>query len=165
MTCGAMSCSSLSSSGSMSCGTNSMTCGTLTTSGILLPTTGGIPEKLNYYEEYSNNITWTGPFTAIANIKITRIGKIVTVNITGISNTATANAAFLSAGAIPSRFCTGAQILYWFILTRVHNTHYTGLLLLDNATGNLNIYHDEKSGLFTNNQIAEFHNTSVSYTL
>jgi hypothetical protein len=133
--------------------------------GVILPTVDGIPTNLSYYEEYNNDIEWTGPFTASANIKITRVGKSVTVNITGLLGRATAAAAFTSSGAIPSRFRTGAQILNWFILTRINNTHYTGLLILDNTTGDLTIYHDQNSSLFHNNQTAQFHNTSISYTL
>ena len=133
--------------------------------GILLPTTGGIATNLSYYEEYSNTITWTGPLTATANIKIVRVGKMVTVSLIGVSGIATATAPFHSTGAIPSRFLNDSIVTNFFILTMVKDINYTGHLLLDNSTGNMTIYHNTNNGSFNQNQFAQFQNSSYSYNI
>lgn len=75
------------------------------TTGLLLPTVGGTPALLDYYESGSMAVTWTGAFTTPqpGNVGFSRIGKTVTLFF-GTENAAqdSAGSVFLASGTIPS---------------------------------------------------------------
>ena len=76
---------------------------------VLLATSGGTAANLNYYEEFTSTMGFTGPFTGTinANFSIVRIGKVVAFNCAGVpvtSASGSASAIQTSAGAIPARF-------------------------------------------------------------
>jgi hypothetical protein len=64
-----------------------------------------IPAVLNYYEEFSTTVTFSGATTlsGIA-LSLTRIGRMVNMILDGGSNTASTAASLSAAGAIPARF-------------------------------------------------------------
>jgi len=87
--------------------------------GLTLPTSGGTKSTLNYYEEFNTAITALGPntgggsFNTISgNIKITRIGRLVTINVEGIQFTTASGVSGISITPnIPSRFFPAFLVL------------------------------------------------------
>ncbi len=75
---------------------------------ILLPTSGGTPTGLDYYEEYTASVNFVGPqgaTTIAATINIVRVGKSVTMNVSDILfPAATVASPITSTNAIPSQF-------------------------------------------------------------
>jgi hypothetical protein len=57
--------------------------------GLILPTSGGTPSLLDYYEELSLAVTVTGAFSTTTSIKARRLGNIVTIVFPAMLNTAT----------------------------------------------------------------------------
>lgn len=78
---------------------------TLTTDTIKLLTSGGTQSSLNYYEEGSGTLNWSGAFTSNnVTYYFTRIGKNVTLTFTQVLATSGAvTAAYLTSTALPSR--------------------------------------------------------------
>jgi len=85
---------------------------------LYLPTVGGTPSALNYYEEDTISVTWNwGANQTTANVTFMRIGNIVIVSMAQIqwasisgasiitSNTLTIPTRFLPANANPSIIC------------------------------------------------------------
>jgi len=74
---------------------------------ILLPTTGGTPGNLSYYEQYNVTFTWTGIWATnpTNTVSMTRIGNVVTLTIlSGIFNpNASISAAITAVTTIPAR--------------------------------------------------------------
>lgn len=102
----------------MTVGSREFTSGVTTatfTGSISMPTSGGTPTTLNYYEEGSFSIDFTassssaagnggsgGPYTA----KFIRIGKIVTISFPSMASMTTGSVArqsFLAASTVPSQ--------------------------------------------------------------
>ena len=84
------------------------------TQALFLATSGGTAAGLDYYEETTHLVTWTGPWAVDQSnnlINITRIGRIVNLEIasfTAVANTSTT--ASLTGGTfLPSRFRPAAQ--------------------------------------------------------
>jgi len=74
-------------------------------SGIMLPTTGGTATPLGYYEEYDHLTTFTGPNTSpVLTLKITRIGRLVTVLLPGHWAPSTVSASYNMTTPFPARF-------------------------------------------------------------
>lgn len=74
---------------------------------LQLPTIGGIATNLNYYEEYSQTNTFSGPWGATTYdrlVRITRIGNTVTIKIDGINQGSSTTATISSLQLIPARF-------------------------------------------------------------
>jgi len=77
------------------------------TTGLTLPTTGGTPTSLNYYEEFDTTIAVTGPWASQnLTVKFTRIGRIVVMTWGDLSVAITVASQKIAsaAGAIPTRF-------------------------------------------------------------
>jgi hypothetical protein len=78
--------------------------------GIKLPTSGGTPSLLNFYEEWSDVFTFTNIFSVnqIALVKLVRVGTMITMVVSGTLATASgsSSATCVSTGSvvIPSRF-------------------------------------------------------------
>lgn len=76
---------------------------------ILLPTVGGTPTALNYYQQETIEVTWNGPFTTLADLSFTRIGNVVVIKLEGFVNPSTATAIFTSVGSVPLRYRPSQQ--------------------------------------------------------
>jgi hypothetical protein len=75
-----------------------------TAQGIDLPTFGGTPATLNYYDKGTFNATWTGAFTnpEVDIIKFSRLGDRVTLEIPGASaGQNSADTVTVPAGTVP----------------------------------------------------------------
>lgn len=74
--------------------------------GIQLPSTGGTPANLNYYEEYSGSIILGGPFAnQSTTLTIYRIGKICSVILFAVVGAANGSGGpIVSTTTIPARF-------------------------------------------------------------
>lgn len=85
---------------------SSPTLGTLTlTTGLLLPTSGGTPATLDFYEVFQGTITWSGIWASsiTANVTYVRLGRQVTVTFQRAFAAGTTNSQIVS-DAIPARF-------------------------------------------------------------
>jgi hypothetical protein len=81
---------------------------------ILLATVGGTATALNYYEMYSDSVSFSGPWAApqIAALRITRVGNIVHVKIDPSAAAFSAGMVATSTAAIiPARFRPAANVL------------------------------------------------------
>lgn len=76
-------------------------------SGILLPTSGGTPSSLDYYEQGTHASTFTGgTFTSgTITLNFTRVGNVVTMRWPAIQGAATAN--IVNNTALPTRLRPG----------------------------------------------------------
>jgi len=113
---------------------------TLTT-GLLLPTTGGTPATLNFYEVYQGTHTWSGIWASsiTANVTYIRIGNMVTVTFQRAYTTAT-TASLITSDAIPARFrpsATGSNATGWpaYPLSGITNNAGTTPYIYYNPTG------------------------------
>lgn len=109
---------------------------------INLPTTGGTPAPLNYYEEYNAPITMGGPVAnTTSQVWIYRIGKICVLILNGVTGAANGSGGFFaSTSSIPSRFfpITGASV-NCNVLSGV--TDSIGICTLD-TLGSIKIFSD-----------------------
>lgn len=73
---------------------------------LKLTTTGGTPTGLTFYESFTDNIIWGGPWAANQNgtAIYTRIGNLCVATFSGLSAATTANAAAVTTTDIPARF-------------------------------------------------------------
>jgi len=92
--------------------------GATSTGSLVLPTTGGVPTPLTYYEEYTNpSFVWNSgsnytPTSVTLTINIVRVGRMVTMHIPAFSVTGNGGtqAVFISNTAIPSRFVPASGV-------------------------------------------------------
>jgi len=100
--------------------TTNLTATNVNATSILLPTTGGTPTSLNYYEEYSQNVDFKGsgpgPIagTQTVLINIVRAGKLVTMNLAGFIAAGNGSVGFLTSAStpLPARFRPAANQVY-----------------------------------------------------
>jgi len=75
---------------------------------LQLPTVGGTPANLNYYEEYTAPFgftgPWGGPTVYTRNINIVKIGRMVILKIDSIVQPQNTPALISMIGSIPTRF-------------------------------------------------------------
>lgn len=83
----------------------------ITTSNLFLPTTGGVPTSLTYYEEFVGTTTFTSTAfagTQTVDMLLTRVGNMVTMQLSGISVTGTGVQGAITNNAsgvpLPTRF-------------------------------------------------------------
>jgi hypothetical protein len=123
--------------------------------GITLPTTGGTPATLDFYELTSYSTTFsagTGAVSASFTINIVRMGVMVTMLIPGISITGGAGTynQISSVTAMAARFCPGNSRV---IVARVHNNGGTangyGVIQVQ-ASGVFNIFRTDTSAIIQN---------------
>ncbi|MDR3561668.1 MAG: hypothetical protein P4N59_09560 [Negativicutes bacterium] len=135
------------------------------TGGITLPTTGGTASALNYYEEYTHTIPYSGT-TILPSVvhTIVRIGKQVTMTVsTGYVATATLSGYFSTFTALPARFCPlDAQIVAVIRVTNA-NAYAFGTIAV-NSSGFFTVSNGpDDGGLFTNSGLAGIQPFSVSW--
>ncbi len=87
----------------------------LTAGNITLPTSGGTAANLNYYEEYTANLSFTGTcFTGAQSVacKIYRIGGKITFMLTSLTVAASGTSASYTtaASSVPTRLVPGYSI-------------------------------------------------------
>lgn len=138
-------------------------------SGVQFMTFGGTPATLNYYEEYTHNTTFTNgaEVSAAFNIKIIRIGSLVTIYNPSIITTAAQGApgaSFEMNTVLPARFRPPDFANAW---CRVANggVFKEGFIQVDPA-GALHIFNDIDSVTpYTAAQISEVRRGSITYTI
>jgi len=115
----------------------------LATPQLLLPTSGGTPAGLNYYEEnYTHTTNWTGPWTATQTSKVTkltRIGNIVNMRIQYFAGAASVNTFITMTTNIPSRFRPPSYTI-WAIPVIDNTTDVMGLMVYDNGVPGFQVY-------------------------
>jgi hypothetical protein len=92
-----------------------LTIGTSSTTGGLTlnnNTTNYVPASLNYYEEYTALMPWTGPWSSnqTGNITLIRIGKIVNLILYSVSAIASTSATITGVNYLDARFTPTASV-------------------------------------------------------
>jgi hypothetical protein len=132
-----------------------LTAGTgIFTNGITLPTTGGTPGLLNYYENSASfNLAFTGPASVSVACNITMVGTSVCLTFGGIPSTGTSANTFFDSGVslIPGRFLPGRNLYFPIINTDsiLAATGQVGILVIQ-LTGEVKIYATAAFGNFSN---------------
>jgi hypothetical protein len=103
----------------------SFTCDTANITNVLLQTSGGTPTTLNYYEELTLAVSWTGLWASnqAGVLNITRIGNTVHCCVCSVLANANTASYAISTVAIPTRF-------------RPPFTYLNAAPVRDNASGN-----------------------------
>lgn len=151
--------------------------GNTTTGSLTLPTTGGVPASLNYYEEYSAPITFNfaagyNPTSTTITIGIVRIGKMVTLHIPPVSTLGTGGAGSTfstNSNVIPTRFIPAIVVDIWSAgLFVVNSTNQQGAIGINPSNNGLSIGVGPGLGPFGNalsNQYGTVEHQYVSWTL
>jgi len=119
---------------------------TLTT-GLLLPTSGGTPTNLSYYEELTITGNWTGPRTINSqSVFLTRIGRLVNIYVPSSPTVAASGAAvaFTFSTAVPTRFRGSGPFAWINALVNDGGVDKLGWLTLQGG-GTLQIYRANNS--------------------
>jgi hypothetical protein len=129
------------------------------TLGLLLPTSGGTPTTLNYYEEATTLIALApsigGAYVYNGNVYLIRIGKLVTLRIPAFTGNAQGGYMVAAAASgIPVRFRPLSNVVYAIPImisngTSGINQSNPGQLVIV-STGEIRIYSScSGSGIFT----------------
>jgi len=134
---------------------------------IKLPTTGGTPAALDYYEQTTFDVQMSAPdgVTYTYNVLVSRIGKVVTLSIPFLNVVATANIFFDSTIPLPVRFrCASGFETYIVQIVNNNLVLSTGVLEVSGgAFGGYIKVLTQGSAPFTASQPATIYATSVSY--
>lgn len=139
--------------------------GTVDAKDVKLQTLGGTPTLLNYYEEYKHTTTFSGGITVptSTNVKVTRIGRVVTAWFESIIATGDGNTNMGMDVQFPARFLpasSGSSSTTAFIVSLVRNgTFVIGRMDVDSG-GSLNITYDAATAGVTG-----FPNISVTWAV
>lgn len=126
----------------------------ISTAPLQLPTFGGTPSSLDYYEETTMNCQFTGPWDSPQNSFLTfvRVGKNVTMTIWNITAVATTSSQVNCNVFVPSRFLprsgTTSNASNFVISVKSGNTYGAGLLQVNSISGLLVMYATPAKGLF-----------------
>jgi hypothetical protein len=120
--------------------------------GLYLPSTGGSPSSLNYYEEYTQSATFTGAakITTGVTLKLVRIGKLVNMTMVAseaIPFTATSVDALYGSPQLPPRFCPSGNNYVRIPIVMINNGVFvTGIFTISSSDGNFNLYNTGYTG-------------------
>lgn len=133
---------------------------------IYLKSNGGTAAALDYYEEYKNTITFTGPYSVNSTMRIVRVGRIVTITLDGFQDTSASSTHFTATGVIPTRFYYGGVHEQFPCRTMSDSVFYIGFVDVSHADGTIEIYRGaDANDRFTTGKTAAFYNFSFSYVL
>lgn len=124
-------------------------------SGVLLPTTGGTPATLNYYEEGTHSTTLTGIWAAPigpTTVTVRRVGKVVTLQFTQLSSAANTASSITFTTLLPAK---------WRPTTDVNDKLY----IIDNTTQKFGLINITASGavtIYTTPALANFAGSGTS---
>lgn len=106
--------------------------------GIQLPTSGGTPSTLSYYEEFTFTPTFTGAWSNTMTVRYVRIGKQVTVVLNQRTLPAISGSTLVSTNGIPTRFQPNTTLT--MPCTVLNNSIYEiGSILFDETNGVITI--------------------------
>lgn len=138
---------------------------TLIKGGITLaPANGG--GTLNYLNEFSSNVNWSGPFAGNVpgNITGTRENNIVTLVISKIPATAATSSNVISvSGAVPANFRPLVDVFE--VAYIIDNTVFGFGAASVNTSGGLTIYANAGQGPFANTGVAGFENITLTWDI
>lgn len=136
------------------------------TGGLQLPTSGGTPSNLNYYEEGTFSVTWTGAISSSSTARFIRIGNVVTISLQDKTSAAIAANAIQGAVQLPSRLRPTNWGPFWpiFVIDNSVTLTTPGKVQFNN-NGDINIWKDSTGASFTNSGNAGFISFTVSYNI
>lgn len=136
--------------------------------GIYVPTTGGSPAAITYYEEYTDVLTLEGVLAGqnTVTVRLSRMNNIVTMEITGITGARDASAAGkftnIPGHELPEAFRPVSDSK--FRLMRVYNRNRWAWGMIEiKTTGDVVIYPTQRGGNFSRSGNAGFSNNTVSW--
>lgn len=128
---------------------------------LTLQTTGGTPTALNYYEEGTFNLTFTGPHTAIVACNFVRIGKMVNFNMNWTTNQVSAGGFFTTNG-LPARLAPAIAVDCQIWITDNSVSPTTPGRIVVSGT-NISVYKSNVATHFTAAGLASFNNWSWTW--
>lgn len=130
-------------------------------SGLYLPTTGGTASQLNYYEEYGELVSFTGPISGNMWINFTRIGKAIFFHYDSLYGTSTSAVKF--TGTITeTRFRPNYSIA--FVVYGQDNSDNASLVLNITNTGTITFGVGPSDSNFTGSGGCAVWESCVCYT-
>jgi hypothetical protein len=116
--------------------------------GITLPTTGGTPANLNYYESNTTTLTFSGaiPSTAVT-VAYNVIGNVVSIKIKNFLATTTSSNVITST-ALPVSCRPPLQNLRFPVIVTQNGLFYNGSCII-NTSGTITLYTTAGGGVFT----------------
>ncbi len=146
--------------------TGSVSASTATASQLQLATSGGTPSDLNFYEEASESITFTGPWASnrSTTIHYVRVGRLVSMIILGFNGSLTTSTNITSTTGIAARFRPGSSR---FTNIYVYNNSFirTAVIRIAN-TGILTAFGTETLGAFTGvGNLSGIETSAITYHL
>lgn len=134
--------------------------------GLFLPTSGGTPAKLDYYETASYTANWTGPRTVSNTVSVMRIGNFVyiTGGEFGLAN-ATATAAWFFGTTLPTKFRPPSNRNF-LIIVRNNGQDINGLLQITSG-GSIGAYvwNNPNTASFSSGTNTSIYGFCVSYSI
>jgi hypothetical protein len=144
---------------------------------LQLPTGGGTATNLNYYEELTTTLVFSGPWASsyTRNIYFTRIGRIVTMKIDGIIQAGTISSVITTSGSIPSRFQPATSTDSTSFVSNASlfdNNRITNGILIINSNGTLQLQYSSVAGTAVdyglssgNGNSSGFNNLAITYSV
>ncbi len=149
----------------------------VTIQNLQLPTGGGTATNLNYYEELTTTLVFSGPWASsyTRNIYFTRIGRIVTMKIDGIIQAGTISSVITTSGSIPSRFQPATSTDSTSFVSNASlfdNNRITNGILIINSNGTLQLQYSSVAGTAVdyglssgNGNSSGFNNLAITYSV
>ena len=130
--------------------------------GVTLQTTGGTPALLDYCEDVTFNLTFTGPFTKAVSCRVIRIGKMVNFNMSWTTNQASAGG-FFTTNSLPARFVPSIAVdcQIWVTDNSVAQTTPGRIVIIGT---NISVYKQVATN-FTAAGLASFNNWSWTWAV
>lgn len=124
---------------------------TPTFTSVTLATTGGTPFPLNYYEEGSLTVSWTGASITTGIVKFLRIGSFVSLQFGSVNAGSAATSVFTGTAQIPTRLSPTSSVGATVLISVFSNGAFLappGICRLT-SSGNLTINSDTNAGTFS----------------
>lgn len=130
---------------------------------LLLPTSGGTPTSLDYYEDYSYSATFSGIWASsqTVTVRIVRVGKLVTMQFPYLNVAATTAAGINMDTAIPARFRPAVDQM--FTIDVFNNSARVFANLFTNTSGGGGFYGGIFGTSFTASGTGGWNSFSVSW--
>lgn len=139
---------------------------------LKLPTSGGTAAELNFYEEYTATVTFTGIWATgqSTTLRIYRIGRIATLTVGYVSATANTPGTPVATGVVPTRFLplttgTDLSLNQGGVITKDNGTTYTDGICYLPTNGDITIYRTSVFGTFTGTGASGWFNFATSYVV
>lgn len=131
--------------------------------GLMLPTVGGTPSLLNFYEEYSWSTTAGEVYSPALSVSFNfiRIGKIIVIRIPLINGTATVSS-HIETGVVPDRFRPVGDSPCWPVYAQDNSINIWAMMYYSPLTFKFNFVREDYLS-FTGAGATGVYPTFISY--